>query len=90
MGFNLNVLSHQVLEDWDRNAFIDITMDEVISRDMAGEFPRVLTNPMLKDTVTVHARGGYSIIQFRADNPGMSSRIFSFSRQHGIGMTKEK
>ncbi|KAH3772987.1 hypothetical protein DPMN_174335 [Dreissena polymorpha] len=46
-------------------------MDDVINRDKAGEFPRNLVNPVYKDTVTVGSKGGYAIIRFKADNPGI-------------------
>ena len=43
---------------------------EIIRRDKAGEFPRILRNPIYRDTVPVSGKGGYTIIRFKADNPG--------------------
>ena len=43
---------------------------EIMKRDKAGEFPRILRNPIYRDTVPVSGKGGYTIIRFKADNPG--------------------
>jgi FtsP/CotA-like multicopper oxidase with cupredoxin domain len=54
------------------NDFLKIDIDDIKARDANGngEFPRMLTNPLYKDTVAVQGRGGYTIIRFKADNPG--------------------
>ncbi|KAK3604615.1 hypothetical protein CHS0354_027469, partial [Potamilus streckersoni] len=47
------------------------TVKEVIEMDSAGQIPRILQNPMHKDTVMVHGGNTYTIIRFKADNPGI-------------------
>ncbi|XP_045506939.1 laccase-4-like isoform X1 [Colias croceus] len=47
----------------------EITVDEIKAYDAAGLMKRNLKNAPLKDTVTV-PDGGYTIIRFKADNPG--------------------
>ncbi|XP_047510342.1 laccase-like [Pieris napi] len=47
----------------------EITVDEIKAYDKAGLMKRNLKNPPLKDTVTV-PDGGYTILRFKADNPG--------------------
>lgn len=44
--------------------------EEVMELDRAGRIPRKLSKAPQKDTVTV-PDGGYTIIRFKADNPGM-------------------
>ncbi|KAL3875073.1 hypothetical protein ACJMK2_038011 [Sinanodonta woodiana] len=46
------------------------TVQEVMDMDLAGRIPRILQNPMHKDTVMVHGGFTYTIIRFKADNPG--------------------
>ncbi|XP_071503602.1 uncharacterized protein [Diadema antillarum] len=46
-----------------------ISLEEVMELDKAGEIPRNLDLAPIKDTVIVPS-GGYTIIQFVADNPG--------------------
>ncbi|XP_050695782.1 uncharacterized protein LOC126985218 [Eriocheir sinensis] len=46
-----------------------ITRDEVIALDHQGRITRNLVNPPYKDTVTI-PDGGYSVVRFRATNPG--------------------
>ena len=46
------------------------SISDLIARDKAGEFPRILHNPMYKDTIAVHGKGGYSVVRFKAVNPG--------------------
>ncbi|WAR13269.1 LAC2-like protein [Mya arenaria] len=72
-GYTFRVVGDgHVTNNWnDNKAFNSVTMQEVIERDRNGEFPRILTNPIYKDTITVHSKGGYSIIRFKADNPGV-------------------
>ncbi|CAK1547706.1 unnamed protein product [Leptosia nina] len=47
----------------------EITVDEIKAYDKAGLMKRNLKNAPLKDTVTV-PDGGYTILRFKADNPG--------------------
>lgn len=47
----------------------ETTVDEVKAFDKAGLLKRNLKNAPLKDTVTV-PDGGYTVIRFKADNPG--------------------
>ncbi|KAL3875074.1 hypothetical protein ACJMK2_038012, partial [Sinanodonta woodiana] len=47
------------------------TAKEVIEMDSAGRIPRILQNPMHKDTIMVHGGFTYTIIRFKADNPGI-------------------
>nr|AKH61981.1 laccase 1 [Helicoverpa armigera] len=47
----------------------DITIDEIKAYDKAGLLKRNLKNAPIKDTVTV-PDGGYTVIRFKADNPG--------------------
>lgn len=47
------------------------SIPDIMEKDKAGEFPRILRNPMHKDTLAVNGRGGYSIIRFKATNPGI-------------------
>lgn len=46
-----------------------MSIDDIKMKDEAGEFPRILKNPMHKDTVNV-GQGKYTIIRFKATNPG--------------------
>lgn len=46
------------------------SLEEVKALDKAGQLRRKLTRAPLKDTVTV-PDGGYTIVRFKADNPGM-------------------
>ncbi|KAA0194023.1 hypothetical protein HAZT_HAZT004180 [Hyalella azteca] len=46
-----------------------VLRSQVIALDEQGLLPRNLDTPLEKDTVMV-PRGGYTIIRFRADNPG--------------------
>lgn len=46
-----------------------ITVDEIKAYDEAGLLKRNLKNAPIKDTVTV-PDGGYTVIRFKADNPG--------------------
>ncbi|KAL8625054.1 hypothetical protein ACOMHN_012063 [Nucella lapillus] len=46
------------------------TLQEVIDMDARGEIKRNLRSPVLKDSVTV-PDGGYTIIRFLANNPGV-------------------
>ena len=52
------------------SGYEEMSISDIMERDRAGEFPRILHNPMYKDTLTVHGKGGYSIIRFKATNPG--------------------
>lgn len=45
------------------------TIEEIKAFDEAGLLKRNLKNPPIKDTVTV-PDGGYTVIRFKADNPG--------------------
>ena len=45
------------------------SLEEVKALDRSGQLRRKLTKAPLKDTVTV-PDGGYTIIRFKADNPG--------------------
>lgn len=45
------------------------TIEEIQEFDRAGLLKRNLKNPPIKDTVTV-PDGGYTVIRFKADNPG--------------------
>ncbi|XP_013168843.1 PREDICTED: laccase-4-like [Papilio xuthus] len=47
----------------------DTTIEEIKAYDEAGLLKRNLKNAPLKDTVTV-PDGGYTVIRFKADNPG--------------------
>nr|CAH7745046.1 unnamed protein product [Callosobruchus chinensis] len=47
----------------------NVTVEEVKDRDRRGLIKRNLLNPPLKDTVTV-PDGGYTVVRFKADNPG--------------------
>ncbi|XP_075986047.1 uncharacterized protein LOC142983100 [Anticarsia gemmatalis] len=47
----------------------EITIDEIKAYDKAGLLKRNLKNAPIKDTVTV-PDGGYTVIRFKADNPG--------------------
>ncbi|KAM3962212.1 uncharacterized protein ACR2FA_003712 [Aphomia sociella] len=47
----------------------ETTIEEVKAFDKAGLLKRNLKNPPIKDTVTV-PDGGYTVIRFKADNPG--------------------
>lgn len=47
----------------------DTTIDEIKAYDQAGLLKRNLKNAPIKDTVTV-PDGGYTVIRFKADNPG--------------------
>ncbi|KAG7173014.1 laccase-11-like, partial [Homarus americanus] len=46
-----------------------ITRDQVIEMDRTGQLHRNFDHPVYKDTVTI-PDGGYSIVRFRASNPG--------------------
>ena len=45
-------------------------MDDVKALDEAGGITRRVTQAPIKDTVIV-PDGGYTVIRFKADNPGM-------------------
>ena len=45
---------------------------DVKEKDQLGKFPRILINPVYKDTITVRGKGSYTIIRFKATNPGKS------------------
>lgn len=47
----------------------DTTIDQIKAYDKAGLLKRNLKNAPIKDTVTV-PDGGYTVIRFKADNPG--------------------
>ncbi|XP_013420403.1 laccase-2 [Lingula anatina] len=47
-----------------------ITLDKVKEMDRKGQIPRKLTDAIRKDTVTV-PDGGFTVIRFVADNPGI-------------------
>ncbi|XP_013191002.1 uncharacterized protein LOC106135292 [Amyelois transitella] len=47
----------------------ETTIEEVKAFDEAGLLKRNLKNPPIKDTVTV-PDGGYTVLRFKADNPG--------------------
>ncbi len=50
-----------------------VTVDEVKKLDADGLIKRNLKTPIAKDTVRVPG-GGYTIVRFKADNPGEYSR----------------
>lgn len=52
-----------------RRLATEITVDEIKAYDRAGLLKRNLKNAPIKDTVTV-PDGGYTVIRFKADNPG--------------------
>ncbi|XP_060585722.1 uncharacterized protein LOC132741548 [Ruditapes philippinarum] len=72
-GYTFRVVGEGYLTNISTNDFLKIDIDDIKARDANGngEFPRMLTNPLYKDTVAVQGRGGYTIIRFKADNPGM-------------------
>ena len=55
----------------DKTFVNDKTIEEVAEMDRQGKFPRILKNPVYKDTIAVQNMGGYSILRFKADNPGI-------------------
>lgn len=55
----------------DINEYLKIPLADVIARDRAGEFPRILVNPWHKDTLVILGLGRYNIIRFKAENPGV-------------------
>lgn len=64
----------------------NITLEEVMRRDKQNMIRRNLVNPAVKDTVTV-PDGGYTIIRFKADNPGKLNNIciaYIFNLSHDI------
>lgn len=63
------------------------TVEDIERMDREGRIERNLRTAPLKDTVTV-PDGGFTILRFLADNPGMSSSSSfspSYSQIHGIG-----
>ena len=63
----------QLINNISSDDFLKIDIDDIKTRDAngKGEFPRNLVNSLYKDTVVVQGRGGYTIIRFKADNPGI-------------------
>lgn len=53
-----------------------VNVSEILKMDKAGEIRRNLVDAPLKDTVTV-PDGGFTIIRFKATNPGGFSIFFS-------------
>lgn len=51
----------------------NVTVDQIKALDKRGAIQRNLDRAPLKDTVTV-PDGGYTIVRFHADNPGISDR----------------
>ncbi|XP_076435502.1 uncharacterized protein LOC143275348 isoform X3 [Babylonia areolata] len=47
-----------------------VTLQEVVAMDARGEIKRNFRSPVLKDSVTV-PDGGYTVLRFHANNPGM-------------------
>lgn len=54
-----------------------VSVDTVKTLDIEHKIPRNLTNPPIKDTVTV-PDGGYTILRLHASNPG---KLFSSQHQ---------
>ena len=50
--------------------FSQTTLQEVVELDEKGLIERKLSNPLMKDDVTI-PDGGYTVIRFTADNPGI-------------------
>ncbi|XP_045192997.2 uncharacterized protein LOC123549187 isoform X1 [Mercenaria mercenaria] len=71
-GYTFRVVGEGYLADpTNKTDFLKLDLDDIKKRDAMGEIPRSLVNPWYKDTVTVQARGGYVIVRFKADNPGV-------------------
>lgn len=51
----------------------NVTVDQIKALDKKGAIQRNLDRAPLKDTVTV-PDGGYTIVRFHANNPGISDR----------------
>ncbi|XP_018023905.1 laccase-10-like isoform X3 [Hyalella azteca] len=63
-----------------------VLRSQVIALDEQGLLPRNLDTPLEKDTVMV-PRGGYTIIRFRADNPGYWLLQSQILFHHTAGMS---
>jgi len=63
----------------------DITRQFIVDRDKAGKIPRNYNSPPLKDTVLV-PDSGYTLIRFRADNPGVWFMHCHMAWHNHVGM----
>lgn len=70
-GHTFRVAGEGYLVDPKTTDYLTLGLDTIKKRDADGEYPRILTNPWYKDTVTVQGKGGFVIIRFKADNPGI-------------------
>jgi len=52
-----------------------ISKDQIKQMDAAGEIVRNYDNPLLKDTIMM-PDGGYVIVRFKAENPGIVRLLF--------------
>ncbi|KAL4235327.1 hypothetical protein ACF0H5_006962 [Mactra antiquata] len=68
-GYTFRVVGEGYFSDV--NNFETVSLETIKTLDEYGEYPRTLINPWVKDTVTVQSKGGYVIIRFKADNPGI-------------------
>ena len=66
-GYQFRVIA---MERIDKN----VTVDQIKALDKKGAIRRNLDRAPLKDTVTV-PDGGYTILRFHANNPGMTTKI---------------
>ncbi|KAL8596342.1 hypothetical protein ACOMHN_067033 [Nucella lapillus] len=62
------------------------TLAQIQEMDKRGQLRRRLTKAVLKDTVTV-PDGGYTIIRFKADNPGFWLMHCHIEFHNNIGMS---
>ena len=63
----------------------NITRQMVIDRDMAGQIPRNLISPPMKDTAVI-PDAGYTLVRIQANNPGVWLMHCHMSWHNAIGM----